>query len=72
MGVFTDRDENGDLITDSLLGLEVKGGITYNADVKIGTEDRYVIYLCSRTIRVLASILVYNAKDPYTMAIIVK
>lgn len=72
MGVFTDRDENGDLITDSLLGLEVKGGITYNADVKIGAEGRYVIYLCSRTIRVLASILVYNAKDPYTMAIIVK
>ena len=44
MGVFTDRDEDGDLIiTDALFGLEMVGEIIYNVDVQIGVEGlRYV------------------------------
>ena len=43
MGVFTDKDENGELvITDALFGLEMVGEVIYNVDVQIGTEVRYV------------------------------
>ena len=41
MGVFTDRDENGDeFITDALFGLEMIGEVIYNVDVQIGIEVR--------------------------------
>lgn len=43
MGVFTDKDENGELvITDALFGLEMVGEVIYNVDVQIGIEVRYV------------------------------
>ena len=44
MGVFTDRDENGDLFTkDALFGLEVEGEVIYNVDAQIGISLRYII-----------------------------
>ena len=43
MGVFTDKDENGELvITDALFGLEMVGEVIYNVDGQIGIEVRYV------------------------------
>jgi len=39
MGVFTDRNENGELIiTDALFGLEMIGEVNYDVDVQIGIE----------------------------------
>ena len=47
MGVFTDRDENGELIiTDVLFGLEMIGEVIYNVDVQIGIEVKYVTKIC--------------------------
>jgi len=41
MGVFTDKDENGDLIvTDALFGLEMVGEATLNVYVETGIEAR--------------------------------
>jgi len=43
MGVFTDKDENGERInTDALFGLEMIGEVIYNVDVQIGIELKYV------------------------------
>ncbi|XP_078343101.1 uncharacterized protein LOC144628871 isoform X1 [Oculina patagonica] len=45
MGVFTDRDEDGDLIiTDALFGLEMVGEVIYNVDVQIGVEGNREYY----------------------------
>lgn len=47
MGVFTDKDENGErIITDALFGLEMVGEVIYNVDVQIGIEVRYVTKIC--------------------------
>ena len=49
MGVFTDKDENGELIiTDALFGLEMVGEVNYDVDVQIGIEVRYVSKICDR------------------------
>lgn len=49
MGVFTDKDENGELIiTDALFGLEMVGEVNYDVDVQIGIEVRYVAKICDR------------------------
>lgn len=41
MGVFTDRDQDGDLIiTDVVFGAEMVGEMIYNVDVQIGAEFR--------------------------------
>ena len=47
MGVFTDKDQNGELIiTDALFGLEMIGEVIYNVDVQIGIEEKYVTTIC--------------------------
>ena len=47
MGVFTEKDENGELIiTDALFGLEMIGEVIYNVDVQIGIEVKYVTKIC--------------------------
>lgn len=49
MRVFTDKDENGELIiTDALFGLEMVGEVNYDVDVQIGIEVRYVSKICDR------------------------
>lgn len=49
MGVFTDKDENGELIiTDALFGLEMIGEVNYDVDVQIGIEVRYVSKIFDR------------------------
>ena len=49
MGVFTDKDENGELIiTDALFGLEMVGEVNYDVDVQIGIEVRYVSKIFDR------------------------
>ena len=41
MGVFTDKDQNGDLVvTDALFGLEMVGEATLNVDLETGIEVR--------------------------------
>ena len=43
MGVFTEKDKDGEQITkDWLLGLEIKGEVIYNVDMQIGVEYRYL------------------------------
>ena len=49
MGVFTNKDENGELIiTDALFGLEMVGEVNYDVDVQIGIEVRYVSKIFDR------------------------
>lgn len=39
MGMFTSRDENGDLRTkDALIGLEMAGETTYSGEIELGVE----------------------------------
>lgn len=41
MGVFTDRDQNGDfIVTDVLFGAEMMGEVIYNVGVQTGIEIR--------------------------------
>ena len=49
MGVFTDKDKNGELIiTDALFGLEMVGEVNYDVDVQIGIEAEYVTKISDR------------------------
>lgn len=41
MGVFTDRDQNGDFtITDALFGVEMVGSVIFDVKVQFGFEVR--------------------------------
>lgn len=43
MGVYTDRDQNGDFtITDALFGVEIVGSVILDVKVQFGFEVRYV------------------------------
>ena len=41
MGVFTDRDQDGDfIVTDVLFGAEMVGEVIYNMGIQTGVEIR--------------------------------
>ena len=41
MGVFTDRDQNGDFtVTDALFGVEMVGSVIFDVKVQFGFEVR--------------------------------
>ena len=43
MGMFTEKDKDGkQIITDRLLGLEMKGEVIYNVNAQIDVQDGYV------------------------------